>query len=533
MNNEHNFERYSSLSKLNNCNVPKNIKYFEKLFPALAIKKKHINSQEKTLKFLSKKEQESPIIFPNLEIDMQLDKELTKIHKNLETDDKIKILNYEFEEDQKNLNIQDIEINSELPLNENTKVPQDNCLINYTPIEDKYRNLFAFLNKVKLKVPSNKTGKESIKSVRQNSIIGNSDKERNDFIELKNRVVINFEPEDKMLQKGKCILPNINKKNKNHNRNSMSNKQTNPINEENPELQITLCINNIELSQNPAKLPYKNMILNKRKRIPTIIKKDRILINKTDNNLEKEKELIKTINTPKQIKLNTNRCQIIIKDEKSPGSQKNISTNDISSYQSLHNEEKRIKLKSKKLTSLDYPSTKAIPQIKTHIKTSKISDNNKREKNSNNNNNNYGLLLYNLILKMKEDNNKILPAKINIIHQDYTIHKYHFLNLVFELLNYFQNISIKNKDEFNIPQILFLLNCLNLPLTKKDINANFMKSKENVLPIKERLLKILYDSINYSNELGIQNTDQIASSFRANIGKGNNSSLIKNLLKQR
>jgi len=74
---------------------------------------------------------------------------------------------------------------------------------------------------------------------------------------------------------------------------------------------------------------------------------------------------------------------------------------------------------------------------------------------------------------------------------------------------------------------------LNILLSKKDINKEFFKSKENTNFIKEKILKLLYDLINDTNDLNLNFLTESLGLYKARIDYGNNHSMIKTILKQR
>ena len=122
-------------------------------------------------------------------------------------------------------------------------------------------------------------------------------------------------------------------------------------------------------------------------------------------------------------------------------------------------------------------------------------------------------------------------ANIKIWHYDYKTHINHPINKLISLMNHFIRLTFKNKEGiYNISECMELGKMLGLRLYKWNINTKTLKSAEFSYPIKEQLLKQLYELINTENNIMLKLNKQ---TYKFCICKGNNASLIKSLLKHR
>jgi len=139
----------------------------------------------------------------------------------------------------------------------------------------------------------------------------------------------------------------------------------------------------------------------------------------------------------------------------------------------------------------------------------------------------------NIILHQSFDHSSLIPpTNIRIIHRDYNKYSFHYLNILFRLINEFGSIFAKSK-ESSLPlnRIISLVNFFQINLSLKDITSQNLRNKEFVNKIKEKLLLILYRSINCSNQFLFSSSQ--SHMFKSYIEKGNNGTLIMHLLKQR
>lgn len=115
----------------------------------------------------------------------------------------------------------------------------------------------------------------------------------------------------------------------------------------------------------------------------------------------------------------------------------------------------------------------------------------------------------------------------------------HPVNLAIKNINQFIHLAfkIKNKDDYNIPAILTLGKTLGIIYPKTQIvDHNFLRSREFLSFSKEKILRYLYSAINKSNKNIEPDNSKNLVSFHQNrffIGRGNNSILVRSVIKQR
>eukprot|EP01022_Parablepharisma_sp_SALTPOND_P009352 TRINITY_DN1388_c0_g1_i1.p1 TRINITY_DN1388_c0_g1~~TRINITY_DN1388_c0_g1_i1.p1 ORF type:complete len:898 (+),score=49.97 TRINITY_DN1388_c0_g1_i1:2615-5308(+) len=140
------------------------------------------------------------------------------------------------------------------------------------------------------------------------------------------------------------------------------------------------------------------------------------------------------------------------------------------------------------------------------------------------------------ILKRKVDVKESIPqSKIKLWHQSQNHLENHPINVTIKLINELSTALFHHKDgDMDRRRILNLCRKLGNGTTILTIsqlnNADYLKSKENVCAIKEKLLKMLYATINHENNVVTGPTPGYS---RFYIGGGNNPMLVKSVLKQR
>lgn len=134
------------------------------------------------------------------------------------------------------------------------------------------------------------------------------------------------------------------------------------------------------------------------------------------------------------------------------------------------------------------------------------------------------------INKFKERNR--INTGITIKHEAYNTHDMHPINIAIKLMNAFFALTVRNKDlnAINISLIVGIGKIFGLGLNRFSINEKIFKTKYFTVFIKERLLRVLYVVLNSENGLKV---DAKKTSFKSYIGEGNNSGLVKSVLKQR
>ena len=126
------------------------------------------------------------------------------------------------------------------------------------------------------------------------------------------------------------------------------------------------------------------------------------------------------------------------------------------------------------------------------------------------------------------------PTSIKINHQDYTHLVDHPINKTINYINQFIALTFKSKENtINKMLICSLARALSLKLpAKKDLlEIQLFKSKETAFPMKESLLRKLWNVLNIENEVTQMETPPKQYKFYA--CKGNNGVMVKNVLKQR
>jgi len=146
-------------------------------------------------------------------------------------------------------------------------------------------------------------------------------------------------------------------------------------------------------------------------------------------------------------------------------------------------------------------------------------------------------------IKDKEEDRKMMPQKviqiekrkpgIKIWHEGYTHLENHPINRVIRLINSLLVICGKIKNENTAEcqrEFIRLANKLELNISKKQItNPEFFKAKENIIAVKDKLLHILYKTLNKDNEYSYE-LIRLPKYF---VGDGNNPMLVKSIFKQR
>jgi len=111
----------------------------------------------------------------------------------------------------------------------------------------------------------------------------------------------------------------------------------------------------------------------------------------------------------------------------------------------------------------------------------------------------------------------------------------HAINIVINQINEFSALCTKYKTEPYVDKNLILnfSKKLNLGITRSQLaSADFFKNKDNLYALKEKLLKTLYNVLNFENEI---KQEQIYTNLncKAFIGNGNNPMMVKSVLRQR
>ena len=130
------------------------------------------------------------------------------------------------------------------------------------------------------------------------------------------------------------------------------------------------------------------------------------------------------------------------------------------------------------------------------------------------------------------------PTKIYIEHTDYTHHENHPINQFLIIINTFISNTFKNKFPYlDKKYIMILARALGLLIDEQHVTLNTFKTREIGTIIKEKILRNLLEVINYQNNINIPvypNVNQVWSSgYKFFIGKGNNSVMVRKVLKQR
>lgn len=104
------------------------------------------------------------------------------------------------------------------------------------------------------------------------------------------------------------------------------------------------------------------------------------------------------------------------------------------------------------------------------------------------------------------------------------------INDIIKMINKYTELTIRNKSHH------YDLNAINaihkkLSLGKKIQSEEDLKSKERMTQIKDSLLRILLTTINKENNISIDSSKQSAPKYF--IGKGNNSALVKSMMRDR
>ncbi len=126
-------------------------------------------------------------------------------------------------------------------------------------------------------------------------------------------------------------------------------------------------------------------------------------------------------------------------------------------------------------------------------------------------------------------------AGIKIVHKDYEHLADHEINQAIVMINRFLGITFRNRDStYDVELILKLAKTMKLPLVKKSVNAaTFKSSRESVYALKEQLSRYLASVVNRSNGVVVPESLPKATQYKFFVGKGNNSIMVRNILKQR
>lgn len=137
----------------------------------------------------------------------------------------------------------------------------------------------------------------------------------------------------------------------------------------------------------------------------------------------------------------------------------------------------------------------------------------------------------------KDHDDHYPKSTINNINPEFTHLKNCKINKMFRNYNEFINLSFKSKyPTYDTNQIVKIGKLLGLKISPQQINhENFQKKiKEFVCPLKEKLLNIIWSGLNQGgSEREQPQKINNFSSYKFFIGKGNNSSFIKTVVKQR
>jgi hypothetical protein len=116
---------------------------------------------------------------------------------------------------------------------------------------------------------------------------------------------------------------------------------------------------------------------------------------------------------------------------------------------------------------------------------------------------------------------------------------FHPINIAIKTINSFikEAFKIKSKDDYNIPIIRDLGKQLDIIYPKTQIfDHNFLRSREFLSFSKEKILRYLYNAINKSNGDNEPDKSKTIAPFHQNrfyVGRGNNSILVRTVIKQR
>ena len=125
--------------------------------------------------------------------------------------------------------------------------------------------------------------------------------------------------------------------------------------------------------------------------------------------------------------------------------------------------------------------------------------------------------------------------KIKMIHQNYIDLINHPINTTIRLINQLLSLTSRTRDTYNTQQITLTARKLGITIPKPHLNIDSLKTKEVINEIKEKLLRVLFNTINKENEIHVEprvsNSHFVTNKYY--IGRGNNPGLVRNLFKQR
>ena len=123
---------------------------------------------------------------------------------------------------------------------------------------------------------------------------------------------------------------------------------------------------------------------------------------------------------------------------------------------------------------------------------------------------------------------KNIEKKTNIARVIVGVKKEYSINETINMINKYTALTFRNKDgRYDMKTITYLHQ--KLALGKRFQYAEEFKSRERVSQVKEKLLRVLYSTINKSNDYTYKSTG----APRFFIGRGNNSPLVKALMRER
>jgi hypothetical protein len=115
----------------------------------------------------------------------------------------------------------------------------------------------------------------------------------------------------------------------------------------------------------------------------------------------------------------------------------------------------------------------------------------------------------------------------------------HPVNVAIKTINNFIShaFKIKGKDDYDVSTIINLGKQLGIVYPKTQIfDINFLRSREFLSFSKEKILRYLYNAINKSNGDNLPDNSKSLAPFHQNrfyVGRGNNSILVRSVIKQR
>ena len=127
-------------------------------------------------------------------------------------------------------------------------------------------------------------------------------------------------------------------------------------------------------------------------------------------------------------------------------------------------------------------------------------------------------------------------SSIKKYHTDYCHLQNHPINKELHYINQFISSTFKSKDA-NLNKKTVLVLCkyfgLQIPWTKGSFEPQLFKSKETAHPLKEKILKHLWNIINSENEIPNIETVVKQPQYKFYVSDGNNGMLVKSILKER